>query len=137
MDYKIIRHAKGEERQNHKYVARVFVKKSSNGNDQYRYFYDQKTYNSYLKSKENTKKLSGDNIETKARELVTKGKDFAKNYVMGKGDAVINSASEIKESGTKFVKKVLTGGVGMTVAGATYNAVESIVDKYKQKYGIN
>lgn len=42
-------------RKNHKYIARVLVKKGSNGKgNKYRYFYDMDSYNAYLKGKNTT-----------------------------------------------------------------------------------
>ena len=62
MNYRVIRHAdnEGEERENHKYVARVLIKKATNkkqGNH-YRYFYDKEEYAAYLKGKEEKEKDS-------------------------------------------------------------------------------
>lgn len=41
----------GKEREDHKYVARVFIKRTIRGN-QYRYFYDKKEYQNYLQQQQ-------------------------------------------------------------------------------------
>lgn len=60
MEFRAIYHAEGEERENHKYVARVLIKKGSGKKpNTYRYFYDKKEYADYLKDKEEKEKSSG------------------------------------------------------------------------------
>lgn len=135
MEYKIIRHAEGDERKNHKYVARVLLDKASG---KYKYFYDQKAYQAYLAVKQKYDDVvdtvrsdinNSPDAKTYVKTTVSRGKDFVEDYIKKKGDAVVNASKSSDESSKNFVKTALTGGVGLAIAGSVYNAV---ADKRKK-----
>lgn len=113
MEVRAIYHAEGEERENHKYVARVLIKKGSGKKpNTYRYFYDKKEYAAYLKGKETAEKISngldklvGDLFSGKSKTANSKsGENFLNNLF--KNDTGTNPiANEVKVKITENIEK--------------------------------
>lgn len=132
-EYRIIRHAEGDEREDHKYVARVLIKKGTGKKKNvYRYFYDKKEYQAYLdglkktEQEEKNNKLSDMATKLLSGKLSTKSLGSAENFVNslfnnnkngGKlSEAVKNKTSEASMRGKDFVDSFL-GQNGKTKVG--------------------
>jgi hypothetical protein len=102
----------GKERDDHKYVARVLVKKASGkkGN-QYRYFYDKAEYQKYLKAQQDEKKLASIVPTKKPTKDHTKtGKDTVSKLLSNKKqeNLTLSDAQKYVRKGELVVKKNLT-----------------------------
>ena len=97
----------GKERKDHKYVARVLLKKGSGKKpNQYRYFYDNKSYQEYLSSQKNvdSKSTTISNVfnssktKQQIKESVTKGKSMVNTMLNKKSiaEGVSNSSTNRK-----------------------------------------
>lgn len=120
---------KDDERENHKYVARVKITKISPSNkNNYRYFYSNEAYQAYLKSRKESDTQNSDksnlsslltennffknvkeklskvskNIKTDLKELISKGKDAVEKAVKK-----IQNIKDISEENVKKGKRVV------------------------------
>lgn len=148
-------HRKGEERENHKYVARVLLKKGSGRKPNlYRYFYDKEKYQAYLKGKQNQQnelagqnglqskgltsfiKNIGNNIEDKTKDLkntisttISKGEEISKKFIGKEG------VKSIKDIDTKDIEKIgydtLLFGLKTVVTSKLYEGYIDLKEKVK------
>lgn len=101
----------GKERKNHKYVARILIKKGSGGKgNKYKYFYDMDSYNAYLKGQNTTteskssKNEKSDSILSKFKSIVSVKR--VKDSVSTGKDAVSKLAGRTIKSIKKSTNKV-------------------------------
>ena len=101
-------HRLGEERENHKYIARVLLKKGSGRKPNiYRYFYDKEKYQVYLKNKQvsqqkiNVAKSSSDNISIKGKQITT-------NILSKTGTTKVGDLKEVSNGFKSFVNNLAT-----------------------------
>lgn len=117
----------GTERKNHKYVARVLIKKGSGGKpNQYQYFYDNKSYQKYLNSQKktlsDTKTFTKTTNKDKASEVlskfkvtvskkqvkdnVSKGKDSLSKLIVKATKSINKAADKTKDKVSKTTKEI-------------------------------
>ena len=139
MNYKIKReispdelyHAKeGEEREDHKYIARVLLKKVNVGGkkkNRYRYFYDKKSYQAYLnskKSKELKPKTSEGNLLEKNKGSTEKRQNLMSSFLKK------NTNKKVEELGSSYESnKDLKDAVTLLIGGV----VGYVVKEYLRK----
>lgn len=118
---------KGEEKEDHKYIARVETGKPKNP---YRYFYTQKEYDSYLKTTKQKKesngffnslsslfskatsslnigKIANKSINNVDKKIVETGKTFIQNASKKTDKILRNIDNKIVESGQKVLSNIL------------------------------
>lgn len=97
----------GKERENHKYVARVKVKRTSGDSkkNQYRYFYSQESYRAYLKNNTDIKK---EDVEYFDQKKSTDGKDSS---FLDKLKSVGKDIQECIKSGKEAVSKFFDNAI--------------------------
>lgn len=139
MNYKIKReispdelyHAKeGEEREDHKYIARVLLKKVNVGGkkkNRYRYFYDKKSYQAYLnskKSKELKPKSSEGNLLEKIKGSTEKGQNLISSFLKK------NTSKKVEELGSSYdSNKGLKDAVSFLIGGVIGYTVKEFLRK--------
>ena len=141
MEYKIKRenppdelyHAKeGEEREDHKYIARVLLKKVNVGGkkkNRYRYFYDKKSYQAYLnskKSKELKPKTSEGNLLEKIKSGVEKGQNLVNSFLKK------NTNKKVEELGSSYESNQdLKDAITLLIGGVIGYTVKELLSKKK------
>lgn len=155
---KYICHREGEEREKHKYIARILLKQGSGRTPNvYRYFYDQKQYHAYLKNKQNqSKKLRGivdaklngltnfiKNISSKMEEqaeqvkttvdaILHEGEDQTKKYLNIYGDKPLkDTKDEIVNDVEKLGYDTLLFGLKDVVVSKLYETFIDVKEKIK------
>lgn len=110
MEYRIIRHAEGKEREDHKYIARVPVG-VKRGKKIYRYFYDKPTYQAYLnKQKTEKQKNVTEDENTKGKKFLKDGQTAIEklfNNVDEKNKTESSKLSDYTTKGEQSVNRVL------------------------------
>lgn len=123
MEYRVIRHKEGDERENHKYVARVETKDPKRP---YRYFYTMPAYNAYLKG--STKTF---NLKDMLQKGISAVNSFMKNTTITVKSQVDKSVQKGKDAVDKLVNKAEenTKKTVDTVTSATVTTAKKTADK--------
>lgn len=137
MEYKVIRHAEGEERENHKYIARVKLKKSTNKKkkNNYRYFYTKAEWQAYLKEKQAEREAANKSkYEQFMTEKTLEKKETSEISVINNDEKPTTvkapekkKLSDILAEGKKFVDKVSSKNEKTKVGDA-----QTFIDKAKK-----
>lgn len=99
-------HRRGEERENHKYIARILLKQGSGRKPNiYRYFYDKEKYQTYLRGKQESQQKMNI-IKNTTDNIFIKGQYASKNILSKIGDKKIGDLEDIVDDFKVFVDNI-------------------------------
>lgn len=100
-EYRVIRHKENDERENHKYIARV---ETDNVKQPYRYFYTMPAYKAYLNSSIKTS-IPSDSFDLK--KLLSNGKNIIDRFLNTTMSSLKNQLNKQVATGKKVVDNII------------------------------